>query len=84
MGAQDYRGGVHGGAGDAIKNADFGAMWMLARISGDPVLQATRLPYARNFKLTQQDTVAGFFHGSAAGQYYLPSQKKFTEEWGLM
>lgn len=82
VGAQDYRGGVHGGVGDAIKNADFGAMWMLARISGDPVLQATRLPYARNFKLTQQDTVAGFFYGSAAGQYYLPSQKKFTEEWG--
>ncbi|WP_276485825.1 glycerophosphoryl diester phosphodiesterase [Paraflavitalea pollutisoli] len=82
IGAQDYRGGVHGGDGFAIKNADYGAMWMLARISGDPVLQATRLPYARNFKLTQQDTVAGFFYGSAAGQYYLPTKKKFTEEWG--
>lgn len=82
IGAQDYRGGVYGGDGDAIKNADYGAMWMLARITNDTVLKTTRLPFARNFKLTQQDTAAGFFHGSAAGQYYLPKKKKFTEEWG--
>lgn len=82
IGAQDYRGGVYGGDGDAIKNADYGAMWMLARITNDTILKTTRLPYARNFKLTQQDTSAGFFHGSAAGQYYLPRKKKFTEEWG--
>lgn len=82
IGAQDYRGGVYGGEGDAIKNADYGAMWMLARITNDPVLQQTRLPYVRNFKLTQQNTATGFFHGAAAGQYYLPKSKRFTEEWG--
>ncbi|AXY78680.1 glycerophosphoryl diester phosphodiesterase [Paraflavitalea soli] len=82
IGAQDYLGGVYGGDGDAIKNADYGAMWMLARITNDPVLQQTRLPYARNFKITQQDNRPGFFHGAAAGQYYLPKSKKFTEEWG--
>ncbi len=43
IGAQDYRGGVYGGEGDAIKNADYGAMWMLARITSDSVLQQTRL-----------------------------------------
>lgn|GEM_PF-204405 len=82
IGAQDYQGGVYGGDGDAIKNADYGAMWMLARITNDPVLQQTRLPYVRNFKLTQQDHTTGFFQGAAAGQYYLPKSKKFTEEWG--
>jgi hypothetical protein len=82
IGAQDYRGGVYGGEGDAIKNADYGAMWMLARITNDSILQQTRLPFARNFKLTQQDLTPGFFHGAAAGQYYLPKSKKFTEEWG--
>lgn len=82
IGAQDYLGGVYGGDGDAIKNADYGAMWMLARITNDPVLQQTRLPYARNFKITQQDNTPGFFYGAAAGQYYLPKKKKFTEEWG--
>lgn len=82
IGAQDYLGGVYGGDGDAIKNADYGAMWMLARITNDPVLQQTRLPYARNFKITQQDTKPGFFYGASAGQYYLPKSKKFTEEWG--
>jgi hypothetical protein len=82
IGAQDYRGGVYGGEGDAIKNADYGAMWMLARITHDPILQQTRLPFARNFKLTQQNTDPGFFYGAAAGQYYLPKSKRFTEEWG--
>jgi hypothetical protein len=24
----------------------------------------------------------GFFQGAPAGQYYLPSSKRFTEEWG--
>lgn len=82
IGAQEYRGGVYGGEGDAIKNADYGAMWMLAKITQDPVLQQTRLPFVRNFKLVQQNTDTGFFHGAAAGQYYLPKSKRFTEEWG--
>ncbi|MBO9562451.1 MAG: hypothetical protein J7621_06730 [Niastella sp.] len=82
IGAQDYLGGVYGGDGDAIKNADYGAMWMLARITNDPVLKQTRLPYALNFKITQQDRTPGFFYGAAAGQYYLPRSHKFTEEWG--
>lgn len=82
IGAQSYLGGVYGSEKDAMKNSDYGAMWMLATITGDSVLQQTRLPYARNFKLQQQDHTPGFFHGAAAGQYYLTKSKRFTEEWG--
>ncbi|WP_205509909.1 glycerophosphoryl diester phosphodiesterase [Longitalea arenae] len=82
IGAQQYLGGVYGSQKDAVKNADYGAMWMLANITQDSVLMQTRLPYVRNFKLAQQDTAAGFFHGAAAGQYYLTQSKRFTEEWG--
>ena len=82
IGAQDYLGGVYNSDKDAMKNADYGAMWMLSRITEDAVLQSTRLPYARNFKLMQQNTGKGFFHGAAAGQYYLYRSKRFTEEWG--
>jgi hypothetical protein len=82
IGAQAYLGGVVGSDKDAMKNSDYGAMWMLARISGDSVLGKTRLPYARNFKLVQQQGEAGFFQGAAVGQYYLSKSNKFTEEWG--
>ncbi|MCW3466105.1 glycerophosphoryl diester phosphodiesterase [Chitinophaga nivalis] len=82
IGAQAYLGGVYGAQKDAMKNADYGAMWMLAAITEDTVLQQTRLPYARNFKLQQQDHNPGFFHGATAGQYYLTKSKRFTEEWG--
>ncbi|WP_298713343.1 glycerophosphoryl diester phosphodiesterase [Chitinophaga sp.] len=82
IGAQAYLGGVHGSEKDAMKNSDYGAMWMLAGIMNDPVLKETRLPYARNFKLQQQTVAPGFFHGAAAGQYYLSKSKRFTEEWG--
>ncbi|NML21236.1 glycerophosphoryl diester phosphodiesterase [Pseudoflavitalea sp. G-6-1-2] len=82
IGAQDYLGGVYNSDKDAMKNADYGAMWMLSKITEDTVLQSTRLPYARNFKLMQQNTGKGFFHGAAAGQYYLFRSKRFTEEWG--
>jgi hypothetical protein len=82
IGAQDYLGGVYGADKDAMKNSDYGAMWMLATIMQDSVLQQTRLPYARNFKLAQQNTQEPFFNGAAAGQYYLHKSKTFTEEWG--
>lgn len=82
IGAQSYLGGVYGSEKDAMKNSDYGAMWMLATVTEDSVLQQTRLPYARNFKLQQQDNNPGFFHGAAAGQYYLSKSKRFTEEWG--
>lgn len=82
IGAQAYLGGVYGASKDAMKNSDYGAMWMLATIMQDPVLQKTRLPFARNFKLEQQDRNPGFFYGAAAGQYYLSKSKRFTEEWG--
>jgi hypothetical protein len=82
IGAQSYLGGVYGSGKDAMKNSDYGAMWMLATITDDTILQHTRLPYARNFKLQQQDTHPGFFNGAAAGQYYLSKSKRFTEEWG--
>ncbi len=82
IGAQAYLGGVYGSEKDAMKNSDYGAMWMLAAITNDQVLKETRLPFARNFKLQQQTTAPGFFHGAAAGQYYLSKSKRFTEEWG--
>lgn len=82
IGAQEYLGGVHGSEKDAVKNADYGAMWMLGTITGDSILQHTRLPQALNFKLAQQHTADDFFKGAAAGQYYLYRSKRFTEEWG--
>lgn len=82
IGAQAYLGGVLGAEKDAMKNSDYGAMWMLARITNDSVLKASRLPYARNFKLLQQQKEPGFLQGAAIGQYYLTKSKKFTEEWG--
>lgn len=81
IGAQEYLGGEFAKKG-AVKNADYGAMWMMAGITGDSVLQKERLPYALNFKLTQQNLKDGFFKGAAAGQYYLYKSKRFTEEWG--
>lgn len=82
IGAQAYRGGVLNAQGDAMKNSDHGAMWMLAQLSGDPALVRDRLPFARNFKLQQQERTPGFFGGAAAGQYYLAKSQRFTEEWG--
>ena len=82
IGAQSYLGGVVGSQKDAMKNADYGAMWMLGRATGDPFLKEKVLPYALNFKLKQQETDAGFFQGAAIGQYYLAKRKKFVEEWG--
>ncbi len=82
IGAQEYNSSVVGSDGDARKNSDYGAMWMLANITGDSILINTRLPYARNFKLAQQETEDPFFKGAAKGQYYLWKSKRFTEEWG--
>ncbi|AHF16039.1 glycoside hydrolase family protein [Niabella soli] len=79
---QSYKGGVIGSQGDAIKNSDYGAMWMLANATNDPLLKDSLLPYALNFKLAQQQTDTGFFKGAAIGQYYLTKRKKFVEEWG--
>lgn len=82
IGAQSYLGGVVGSNKDAMKNSDYGAMWMLATATKDPLLTKERLPYALNFKLAQQQTEDGFFKGAAVGQYYLAKSKKFVEEWG--
>jgi len=82
IGAQSYLGGVVGSDRDAMKNADYGAMWMLARTTGDPFLKSQVLPYALNFKLKQQEIKSGFFQGAAIGQYYLAKRKMFVEEWG--
>ncbi|MGJ1412445.1 glycerophosphoryl diester phosphodiesterase [Sphingobacterium thalpophilum] len=82
IGAQSYFGGVIGSNRDAMKNSDYGAMWMLAKLTGDKVLNQDRLPYVRNFKLVQQQQAEGFFKGAAIGQYYLSNSKRFTEEWG--
>jgi hypothetical protein len=82
IGAQAYLGGVVGSGQDAMKNSDYGAMWMLATITGDSVLLHNRLPGALNFKLAQQQAEPGFFQGAAVGQYYLWKRQRFTEEWG--
>jgi hypothetical protein len=82
IGAQRYLGGVYGSEKDAMKNSDYGAMWMLARLTNNKQLIDSRLPYARNFKIAQQHSDRGFFNGALEGQYYLQNSKKFTEEWG--
>jgi hypothetical protein len=38
IGAQSYLGGVVGSDKDAMKNSDYGAMWMLAHATRDTVL----------------------------------------------
>ncbi len=82
IGAQSYLGGVVGSKGDAMKNADYGAMWMLGKVTEDPLINERILPYALNFKLVQQQTKPGFFHGAAIGQYFLRQRRMFVEEWG--
>ncbi|RRB07775.1 glycerophosphoryl diester phosphodiesterase [Larkinella rosea] len=84
IGAQSYLGGVVGSDKDAMKNSDYGAMWMLATATGDSALTKNVLPYAENFKLVQQETNNGFFKGAVEGQYYLAKSKKFVEEWGAV
>lgn len=84
IGAQSYLGGVVGSNKDAMKNSDYGAMWMLARATHDSLLIQNVLPYALNFKLAQQDTQDDFFKGAVEGQYYLAKSKKFVEEWGAV
>lgn len=81
IGAQSYRGGVVGSDHDAMKNSDYGAMWLLANATKDTALLEDVLPYALNFKIAQQiDT--GFFKGAIKGQYYLAKSRRFVEEWG--
>lgn len=82
IGGQSYLGGVVGSQRDAMKNSDYGAMWMLASATDDPLLRTNVLPYALNFKLAQQQVKPGFFQGAAMGQYYLAKRKLFVEEWG--
>lgn len=82
IGAQSYLGGVVGSQKDAMKNSDYGAMWMLATATQDSNLTEKVLPYALNFKLAQQITEGDFFKGAIEGQYYLAKRKKFVEEWG--
>lgn len=82
LGAQSYLGGVLNSDKDAMKNSDYGAMWMMAHLMDKSPLKDRRLAYARNFKILQQQREDGFFKGAASGQYYLYKIKKFTEEWG--
>lgn len=84
IGAQAYLGGVVGSDRDAMKNSDYGAMWMMANATLSSYLKKEVLPYALNFKLAQQQTAEGFFQGAATGQYYLSKSKIFVEEWGKM
>lgn len=82
IGAHDYLGGVNGSDNDAMKNSDYGAMWMLASLTQDTLLTRNVLPYARNFKLQQLYTDEGRFKGAVKGQYFLWKSKNWVEEWG--
>lgn len=82
IGAQAYLGSVVGSEKDAMKNADAGAVWMLAAMTGDSLLRHGRLPYIRNFKLMQQGGHGDRNRGAALGQYYLSKKGAFVEEWG--
>ena len=82
IGAQDYLGGVVGSDKDAMKNSDYGAMWMLASLTQDSLLTKNVLPYARNFKLKQLYTDKSQFNGAVKGQYFLWKSKHWAEEWG--
>ncbi|CAK7212644.1 hypothetical protein SEUCBS140593_001572 [Sporothrix eucalyptigena] len=54
------------------KLSDVASMWMVQHVTGDPLIVNERLPYARNFKLAQQDTSGdSAFNGAALGEYYL-------------
>lgn len=82
IGAQEYLGGVYKAKKDALKNADYGAMWMLGTITSDSLITDKRLPFARNFKIRQFNSAQGFLNGSSRGQYYLKDSRRFVEEWG--
>ncbi len=82
IGAQSYNSIVVGSDNDAMKNADYGAVWMLAKATKDKRLIDDRLPYLRNFKIAQQQTEPGFTRGATKGQYYLAKKKDFVEEFG--
>lgn len=82
IGAQEYLGGVYKANKDAVKNADYGAMWMLGTLTGDTLLTRKRMPYALNFKLQQQYDSISDMAGASRGQYYLSRGKCFVEEWG--
>ncbi len=82
IGAQAYLGAVIGSSKDAIKNSDYGAMWMMGAFTKDTAITEGRLPYALNFKLAQQQTEDGFFKGAVKGQYYLYKSNKWVEEFG--
>ncbi|TPX12478.1 uncharacterized protein E0L32_006890 [Thyridium curvatum] len=55
---------------ESAKLSDVAAMWMVQNLTNDPQMLVERLPYARNFKLAQQDTTGGPFDGAALGEYY--------------
>ena len=81
IGAQAYLGSVKGADADAMKNADYGAMWMFGKCFRDSPLFDGQLPRALDFKLAQQETAPGFFAGAVKGQYYLSKSKRWVEEW---
>jgi len=82
LGAQSYLGGVEGSDGDATKNSDIGAMWMMAKITDRAELQTKRLPLIRNFKIQQIEGVGSGISGAIKGQYYLTNTDRWVEEWG--
>jgi hypothetical protein len=60
-------GGLTIGA-NGTKNADIGAMWMLANNCRDSTMRR-HIPFVRNYKLAQQQMGPGFFQYAATGEY---------------
>ncbi|MEE8890002.1 MAG: discoidin domain-containing protein [Acidipropionibacterium acidipropionici] len=64
----EYQGKTLGA--ESGKPSDVGAMWMMAKLTDDPIIINDRLPYVRNYKLAQQDSTSGPFGGAALGEYF--------------
>lgn len=63
------------------KLSDVGAMWMMDALTSDPIIHNDRLPFARNFKLAQQQTSDGPFQGAALGEYFKNNAWITDGEW---
>lgn len=67
----EYQGKTLGA--ESGKPSDVGAMWMMAKLTDDPIIINDRLPYVRNYKLAQQESTSGPFGGAALGEYFKDS-----------
>ena len=81
LGAQSYRGQVVGSDGDAVKNSDIGAMWMMRALTDNQELAERRLPRFATSNCSNKNRRRAF-SCAARGQYYLTKSDRWVEEWG--